>query len=539
MKSIRLLFFFLLFFPLQNLSAQLYDMIPVSDPVLEDLRYLAMASGKPLVSFTPPFSLHEIEQFINSLDEANLPAPAQEAYQRVIKRLNPKTNLNLSGDYFALLININSTIEIKTRFDTDVSWYPHYSRIPAFISTPVRFNFSNMVQLYIEPSINVNPDYYDQTGIFSLNIPFDYYDYDANMPLRAYITAGGPWWNFQLGRDRLFWGTGNMGSLSFSDNASFSDFARLSVFSQFIKYSLVINQMPLTLDDTIYDRPFIDENSLRHTTQRYFYLHRMDFRFFGKISLGIMEGIMAANSAIELRFLNPFVVFHSFFSWSDYDYWSEMPETGSMVGSFFSVELNWNIIKNFSIYGQMVMNEFSTSDEANNSTDLPPNAFGYIAGLQYAHSFNTWASVFFLEAIYTDPFLYVLSSPFCSFIQMRRYAAMHYYFIGYPRDNFTCTLGGRFFNNDSLSISGHISWFVQGQRGIKWDWEKGQDAYNARTPTGTAESKIIASFGANWKPLSFLTINGVLTGIYSQNNNHNSNSNKFGGQAELSVSFSY
>ena len=548
MKPLRLFVIALFSFNISGLFATPFDMIPAGDPVLRDLRFLSLESGRPFLSFTPPLSPAEIEQFLNSLDPALLSNPAQHAYNRVRNRLTPSAPFRFSSNNFTALANINSTFEARVRFNPEISWYPLYPNVPPFLSMPIRLCFSNFFQLYVEPILAANPVYYTRPERFGVNVPYGYHHFDVNMPLRAFVAAGGPWWNFQLGRDRLFWGTGHTGSLTFSDNSDFFEFMRLSAFSDFFKYSLTVSQMPLEVTEALYARPFqnpYDPSSMMLTTQRHFYLHRIDLNLFNRVSIGVMEGIMAGNSGLELRFLNPLVIFHSLFSWHDYEPWPENPEMGSMIGSFFSIDLNWNITRNLAFHGQFVMNEFALPGELRADGVEPPNALGYLAGLSYTHSFNNWGSVFFFEFIYTDPYLFILSSPFASFIQMRRISPdyLQYYFIGYPRDTMAFTLGTRFFNNDaSLNFTGYLSWVSRGEHnkdGITWNWERTQEAFDARTPTGVAENQLVASFAAQWKLSPFFTLNGGFTGIFSINNRHLSGSNAIGGQAMFSVSFRY
>jgi hypothetical protein len=304
--------------------------------------------------------------------------------------------------------------------------------------------------------------------------------------------------------------------------------------------------MPLKLSSRLFANPtessypsgWDDISDLQHVLQRYFYLHRLDFKLFNRVSIGIMEGIMTGNSPLELRYLNPIIFFHSLFAWDDFPKWA--PNNGSMIGSFASLEVNWNIVRNLAVYGQFVMNEITFPGE----TDEHPNALGYLAGIQFAHSFKNWTGVSYLEFIYTDPYLSILSSPFASFIQMDRLG--NYYYIGYPRDTISVILGTNFFYGDKLNFSGSFSWIVSGQHnknnltnGLTWDWEKGPEAMSRRTPTGTAENKFVLSLGAGWKPQPRLAFNASVAGIISHNNNHTAGSNQIGGQASFSVGFKY
>ena len=249
-KGFLLLFLNLAFF---NLFPSPYDMIPAGDPALEDLRFLALESNCAFLSFTPPLAFDEIGIFLDSIEVDGLSPRARDAYLRLKKRLSPEFPVTVNNGYFTFSLNINSVTVIETRFNTDISWEPRYDKIPALLSVPFRFGFADSIQLYFEPAVVMDPEYYRGTCFFNSNIPYKFESLDMTIPLRAFIAAGGPWWNFQLGRDRLSFGTGITGNLSVSENPAFYEFARLSFFSKNFKYSIMINQMPLEITKEIYD----------------------------------------------------------------------------------------------------------------------------------------------------------------------------------------------------------------------------------------------------------------------------------------------
>ncbi|MDR2542667.1 MAG: capsule assembly Wzi family protein [Treponema sp.] len=523
-----------------------YDMILAGDPVLEDILYLSLESGKSILSFTAPFAPHEIKRFLDSIDVSNLSIPAQEAFNRVNRRLNPQAPISISGDSFLFMLNINSTIETRTRFNSDISWLPQYPKTPPLLSLPLRFYFSDFVQLYMEPIIAVNPVFYNNQKYFEHNVlQNDLDNLEQNMPLRAFMAIGNSWWNFQLGRDRLSYGTGQMGNLAISDNPHFYEFARLSFFTDFFKYSVLVSQMPLDITG-IYDMTNATDNTLIHTTHRYFYLHRLDFSLFNKLSIGLMEGVMVGNSPLEIRYLNPMMIFHSFYSWLNYPPWdagNDKPEgSGDMNGSLFSLEINWNVLESLAVYGQFVMNQFATNYKIKR-WGTQPNGLGYLAGVRHSRSFGEWGSVFFVEFIYTDPYLYMNPSPFASFIHMRYISgginSLLYSFVGFPRDAIAATMGVSLFYNNIIHFLGKFTLVTQGEHKIYWDWKNTAEAYNAATPTGTAETKLITSLDARYSISSYITLKGGISGIFSFNNTHLSGSNIFGGQTEVSINFHY
>ena len=520
MKTVRPVFFLCFIFLAKNIFASPFDMILTGDPVLEDLRFLSLESGRPFLSFTPPLSPAEIEHFLDDIDSSRFSGPAQEAYLRIRERLTPRARLSFTSDIFSAFLDIHSTVEARARFNEDIDWHPRHPHIAPMFSFPARFFFADIFQLYFEPFVAVIVPHYESAGRFGTNMHYDVDgELDPTFPHRVFAAAGGPWWNFQIGRDRLFWGTGHTGSLSFSQGSRYFEYARLSFFSGQIKYSLLISQMPLRIDamhGSAYEPSY--EYFFR-TTQRYFYLHRLDFMLGNTLSVGIMEGRMTGNSPLNFRYIVPSVL--------------STANRESLSSSFFSLEANWNIFRSFSVYGQFVMNDFAA--------DSSPNGLGFMAGLNLARSFNSWGAVFFLEYIHTQPYLYMTSSPFSSFIHMNRTTAagtgVQYHFIGFPRDTSALTLGARFFRGSVFSFEGELSWLSRGEnaaRDVVWSWSGSSAA-----SSGVPEHNFIAALSAQWRPLLHIAFGGNITGILSHNNENNSGSHKAGGQVSFSVTFHY
>ena len=540
-KAVSCLLFLIVITPL--LFSEHFDMILADDPILEDVRLLSLESRKPFLSFSPPLAPAEIRKFTDSLDTEKLSVNGREAYRRVQKRLAPVSNISYSDELFSALFTVNTAVAGTVRSNPNIEWYPRYYQFPSFFSATINSSFANAVQLYFEP-ILTDTTYKNANDSFTSNIPFISIGTLHNVFfLRAFAASGGSWWNFQVGRDRLFWGTGHTGSLTFADNSPYFDFARLSLFSSTVKYSIIVNQLPLRLTPTLFTDEWLEANvdSLDTTTttlQRYFYLHRIDVTTFDTLSIGFMEGIMVGNAPLEVRYLNPVMIFHALFAWNDFPKWQ--PNNGDMVGSFTSVELNWSAFFNLSFYGQFVMNQLTFPRE----TDEHPNGLGFMTGVQYAFSFYKWTSIAYLEFIYTDPYLHILSSPFASLIQMDR--AGNYYFIGYPRDTMAVTVGMNMFNSKTLHFFSSVSWLASGQHtqnsgtnGLTWNWEKGPQAMAERSPTGTVENKFILSLASSWTPYTWLSLKASIAGIISLNNNHIPDNKQIGGQSSFSIGVHY
>ncbi|MDR3138128.1 MAG: capsule assembly Wzi family protein [Treponema sp.] len=498
-------------------------MISAGDPVLEDIRYILRESDMSFLSFTPPLSRDEVLQFLETLDPAALSPPAREAYNRIEKKLNP--GFRFSEGLFSLNAHITAALGGRARTNRDIPWGQNLKDNPGFFSLPIEFFFADSFELNFEPVLTSDPAFYETGDFFWTSLPYEAKRFDMNMPLRAFGAAGGSWWNFQLGRDRISFGAAFTGNLALSDTPDYYDFARLSVFSPNFKYSVLATQLPLILSSSLADPETYDAGDTTSTVNRYMYLHRLDFRLFEKLSLGITEAVMVGNAPFELRYLNPLAVFHSFFSWRDYPIWGK--KDGDLTGSLFSLDIEWAIASSLHWYGQLVMNEFSTPYEKKRWPDSqPPNGLGYLCGLEYARPLNAWGAAFYGEFVYTDPFLYVLSSPFASFIWMRRLSdigskGLRYSWTGHPqgRDALLFTLGSLFFKGN-LSYSADLSFTRRGEHSLYWDWGAGPSFYDQHTPTGIAENQLSAAFQAKWKALPFLTLRAYLSGSMIFNSKH-------------------
>jgi hypothetical protein len=547
-RSILVLLFFF-FFPPAGLFAIPFSMISPGDPILDDVRFLVRESGASFRSFTPPLSRDEILQTLDEIDPETLSPPLRDLYDGVYAALNPP--LLYAEGLFGLAAHVNVTPQIHVRTNTEIPFGKPDTENPLVLALPLTVYFADTVELTITPSISTDPlSYGEQGSHWGVNIPYEADRFDMNMPLRAFVAAGGPWWNFQLGREKVSYGLGHTGNLALSATPDYYDFARVSLFSRSFKYSAFVSQIPLNLGD-----PQILSDERRdaaaameaplNTTQRYLYHHRIDARFFRKVSLGASEALIAGNSPPELRYLSPLIVLHNAWPWRDYDEWGK-GEKGYMTGSLFSLDLDWAIIPSLALYGQFVLNEFSTPYEvANYPEDQPPNGLGYLAGIEYTHVLSAWKALVYGEFVYTDPYLYTLSSPFASYIWMRRLSEvgakpLRYRWIGHGegRDMALFALGASFSKPD-LRLSADVSFINRGEHGIAWDWAQDEKALAERAPTGTVERRLSVGAGATWRPLSRLSLSGYAAWALLLNAGHQADVTETGLELYLSAALSY
>ena len=544
----------LILFVTLPLFADPFTMVSAGDPLLEDLRAVVRSQGKSFLSLTPPLSRDEIFSILDEIDPYSLSEPMRMRYERIFENLFPE--LRYDNEYFAFAINANAALEGRYRSNKKVPWLKKDNISPAVFSFPIHLFFTSLIDLYFEPMLATDPYYYNNPAAsWGTNIPWETVRFDLNIPLRAFAAAGGPWWNFQIGRDKLSFGPGKTGNLAVSDNPDYYDFARLSFFGKNFKYSFLISQMPLSLESRNFwlvdDPASINTNTdLTDTMNRYFYMHRVDIRLFKRLSIGISEGVMAGNASLELRYFNPMMIFHSFFSWMDYPTWQNK-EDHHMNGSLLSLDIEWAFLPGWALYGQIIMNEFSTPYEKKNFPDQAPSGMGYLLGAEYVHSVSDWTLSWYTELVYTEPFLYVLSSPFASMIWMRRSShigtkELRYDWFGHKdgRDMFLAA-AGVFAHAEKITLSADLSVKVQGEHhkrsdginSIVWDWNK--DDSDQRSPSGNPETSVRTLFGLTYKILPALTLSGHLGGTAVFGAGNKRGNREYGIEAGLTAAYSF
>ncbi len=516
------------------------------DPVLDDLRYLARLSGRSLLSFTPPLSRHEVLNILEDAAEVALEGAAAEAYGRVSAALNPRPLLKDGALGFDLDLALN--LEGRARTNGELPWTRSEADNPALLSLPLQFFLGESVYAAGALVLRTDPSFYGEgSSPVAGNVPYDPSRLDMNMPLRSFLSAGGPWWNFQIGRDKASFGSGIRGNLSLSDTPDYYDFARFSLFSPNFKYSLFVAQLPLSISDLLSESSieagYGEEPYLQATNQRYLYLHRWDFRLWKRLSLGLGEGVLVGDSPLELRYLNPLAMYHSYFAWRDYPKWGTDPDS-DMVGSLFSVDLEWAPRPSLAFYGQFVMNQYATAYELKRwPEDNSPNGLGWLFGVEHSRDISGTRASFHFEALYTDPYLYTLSSPFASYVWMRRLSELtskdlRYAWTGHPegRDTILLAAGADFLaGRHGLSLG--LSYAAKGRRGLSWDWAKGEAAVEESTPSGIAMNRWIAGGTWRFQATPRLNFTSYIAGSVVQNSEHRAGATEFGAELALSVEY--
>ncbi|MDR0526123.1 MAG: capsule assembly Wzi family protein [Spirochaetaceae bacterium] len=551
------------------LDALPVQMFPPGHPVIRDLRFIQREQGISFVSLTPPFSSYEVRLILERVREQSLSGPGRAAYSRILRALDPKPRF--SAGFFSADAHGQIGLQGRFRSNTDVAWTRgsggtnsswKESFIPALLKLEVNFYFADVIALNAEPGVTADPAFSGaEDASFAHNIPLGIDYVDANSPFRAFGALGGPWWNVQIGRDRASFGPGVTGNLTLSDNPDFYDFLRISLFPENFKYSFFIAQFPLSDGEhqghSLFSQD-VPDHTLHESVNRYMFLHRTDFRLFGRVSLNLTEAVMIGEDGLSLRYLNPFMIYHSFYSWNDYPRWrtDDSPGKSTLTGSMLAAEIEWAVGPSISVHGQWMMNEAAFPNELAEPGGPSPNAMGWLAGIEYARALKDWGLIAYFEGVYTDPYLYILSSPFASFISMRRLSQsvkpeygpadayaneqLRYQWIGYGegRDAMVFAAGASLFQRN-LGFSGEISFARLGEHTILWDWRQDQRAFEEKTPTGTPINRLIIAFEGYWQIFDFLKLTGYTAQTLLWNGDHVPGRFLTGFEMSLSAVFRY
>ena len=180
------------------------------------------------------------------------------------------------------------------------------------------------------------------------------------MPATAYLSSGNDFCTAVIGRGAQTIGRTVSGSMILSPTADRLNYASFTLFSPCLRFSM----QPIELD-----------------TNRFAYFHTISFRPRPNLAFTFSEASLV-NSTLDLRYLNPAMVFHSYAGWRD-DYGKSTdndPDNDSVssVGSQMGLGAEFVPLSGVRLYGQFLMNQFQTAYEDSKfpGADSIPNAFG-------------------------------------------------------------------------------------------------------------------------------------------------------------------
>ena len=395
------------------------------------LQWLAVEAGQALPSGTGPFSVAELHMELQRIDVLRLSAVGRERYRWLQQRLSPadiRERAAVVQPDFAFSAGLDVNVELYLNSNNEVPYreYRERQRLP-FLSIPLEAWAGNHGYGIIDIDLRKFPP--APGGVLTsepdpwTNVVFtDVNSIDIEFPSRAFLAVGGDFWNLQFGRDDLRWGNGHTGSLYLGDSVREYDFARLSAFWRVFKYSTVwigmdgnltpAEEADLAAADS--DPDFRSKYEDITDLHRSFLAHRFEVRAWDRVNFIATQGIMYGGRNMELRYLNPMMLYHNLYT-------NPLPGNAHM-----SFEIEATLRPGLVAYAHLAPDQWSSPLEDGDYTVNEPNAVAYMAGIRWLKPLDHGFVQTIGEAVFVDPWMYIHNRGHTSITYRRRIATEHF-----------------------------------------------------------------------------------------------------------------
>ena len=404
---------------------------PLDSPIYSDMDALYSLCGLVSPSSNRPWSDAEARMILDRIDGSSLSGVALKLYDEILSILNKGLRWKFGSD-FQMNTGIEFGLEMYAHsnsedFTTEDDWERGYQERKSLMRA--HFEFTAWDYFYTTSDIHYKwsrADYNDVFGnyiadglvsddgyvasykvddsscyvkeSYAFSQPFftSFFTNTMNFsfiwPKQAIFSLGGKTWNLSINRDRLSLGNARFGNLLVDDH-HFSDYARLSIFSNHFKYDWVLMFLNTAVSD-----------NEQHASEegRIFMIHTLQFRILDRISLTISENVMYKYKTFELTFANPSFIYHNL-------------NNRSMFNALAYAEINASIIPGLEVYGQFALDQARAPHEGESQSD----SSGFVAGVQYTAAVGNGVLTSYAEFAYTTPLLY--RRDIVDFVRVNRY----------------------------------------------------------------------------------------------------------------------
>ncbi|GHV62166.1 hypothetical protein AGMMS49587_08220 [Spirochaetia bacterium] len=405
---VRVLFCFLLTLMVQGgvFSLPAQKLLYPGDSLYDALTALSMEQRLIFLSGSV-MTVAQAELMLAKINDEELSPGGKVLYEQARAALARPSLLSRNNGLFAFDFSPGVQPEVYYKTNDKLPWiYGRNSRQP-LIPLPVTLSISSYITAEADLYLGENRQFSRVNNNY-INIPFETSAegvdaIDVNTPTRAYVSAGfsfgqGFGMNFKLGLGDDSLGRTKTGSIILSDNMRGFSYGSLTIYAPFLSYTASVMELEVT---------------------KYLYLHHLQVAILNRLSLSLIGGAMV-NAPLELRYLNPMMVFHSFSAWNSYgDYNDQMgnPEDltpwDSRVGSYMGISVDYRPWKYGRFYALGAMNEFELSGEGGEDSRTPNGLafqWGYESWLPVSGEGRTGYVTFGLEGVYTFPYMYILGN---------------------------------------------------------------------------------------------------------------------------------
>ncbi len=402
MKRTLSLFVLLMLFFMPSSFAEIRgaELIPADSWIYDALRYLSVDTGQTTLAVNSPASVNEFRIYLGAIPYESLGVQGQNLYRKIQDSLGSTEPLWTSG---LASLDFNPVVSVTGRSTLDENAYfgfesiENYNETAPLLSVPLRLGFTPFVSAFADFSLGEGYWASLINGNYS-NIPVSADDIDLNVPSRAYLSCGTDFFTAVVGR-----GSPQI-SRTLNDSMILSGTQDRTNYSSFVFFSPAIR---------------LSITPVELANDRWVYFHDLTIRPLPNLTLCFSEAA-SVNSTIDVRYLNPAMIFHSYAGWRD-DY--GQADGYSPVGTQFALSADFVPAPGYRIYGQFVMNQFQTSYELetySSTAGAIPNSLGGLAGIEAIRPFRNGYLTGSIEGVYSNPWLYMLSNHDISFYWYRR-----------------------------------------------------------------------------------------------------------------------
>lgn len=222
--------------------------------------------------------------------------------------------------------------------------------------------------------------------------------------------------NMQLGHDRMFIGNG-LRSMIWSDHAPPQLYLRANVKVWKLNYLYQINRMVADVTGNASGL-----TSRGKYPEKYVVFHHASFNIGKKLNVGLFESIVFSpqdsvdgdKSSFEWNYVNPIIFYRAV-----------EQQYGSSDNAILGLDFKWNAVKNFSVYGQFVLDEFLLS-HIRARDGWWANKYAGQLGIKYIDVLNVNNLDLQLEYNGARPYTYSHSSKYSNYSNYRQPIAHPY-----------------------------------------------------------------------------------------------------------------
>lgn len=362
--------------------------------VYDSLTAISLEAGILNFLGTAPATIRQIQLYLDEIDYDSLSDVGRTEYDRIERYFSEDALAVVKSDIVSVAFEPEANVAGFFKTNDDIDWvYDRYSRAP-MLDVPATIGCADYVTMKMDVILAQNKGASLRNDNYT-NILYSPDDFDINFPDNGYFSTGimlteKTGLGFQLGKGSRSVGRTLTGSMIWSDYLTGVSYGQIELFSPNFKYTGGISQF---------------------NVDKYLYHHQIEARFFKIFQITFLEGLLV-NAPLELRYLNPWMIFHGFAAWREYG------DAESHTCDYFGINLQATPFKYTRFYGTFAMTQYQTGYERRNwPEDVTPNGLGLQVGSEVYLPLENGRWHFALEGSWADPYLYIKESPNWSMVR--------------------------------------------------------------------------------------------------------------------------